>query len=167
MMKCGGFSLIELLITMTVMALVMTISTLSFNSWTRKSGVERQLREMFTDLSESRVQAFHEKRPYRITFQPSSYVIKNYSTENEPSDAGRIIINKDMKYGLTSKNSTGTDLGVDISDKFVEFDTRGWSSNNFTVIVNPLSADPSVNCLVISDTRVNMGKINGTKCEFK
>lgn len=165
MKNCAGFSLLELLITMAIMGIVMSISTISFNSWTRKSHIEKQIRELFTDLSESRSRAFHEKKEFRVTFQPKSYVIKSYSSEAEPRSSGKIISNKTLTYGLTSKS--GTNLDGDISDKFVEFDVRGWGTNNFTVIVNPLDADSSLNCLVIYDTRVNMGKINGTTCVFK
>lgn len=165
MKKCSGFSLLELLITIAIMGIVMSISTISFNSWTKKSNIEKQVRELFTDLAESRSRAFHEKKEFRVTFQPNSYVIRNYSSEAEPRDAGRIVSDKALTYGLTSKS--GTNLAGDISDKFVEFDTRGWGTNNFTVIVNPLTVDSALNCLVIYDTRVNMGKINGTTCVFK
>ncbi len=159
--------MVELIITIAIMAIVMSISTMSFNSWVKKSHIEKQIRELFTDLSEARSRAFHEKKRFRVTFQPSGYVIKNYSSEAEPATAGKTISDKSLKFGLTSKNASGSDLAVDITDKFVEFDTRGWAQNNFTVIVNPLTVDSALNCLVIYDTRVNMGKINGTACRFK
>ncbi|MEI6703622.1 MAG: prepilin-type N-terminal cleavage/methylation domain-containing protein [Deltaproteobacteria bacterium] len=163
----AGFSLIELMVTITIMGIVMAISTLSFNSWTTKSNIEKQIRELFTDLSEARTKAFTQKKLHRIVFQPTSYVLKTYSTENETKTAGSTITTKNLKYGLTSKNASGSNLAVDITDYFVEFDSRGLASNNFTVIVNPLSADTSVNCVVIYDTRANIGKINGTNCEFR
>jgi prepilin-type N-terminal cleavage/methylation domain-containing protein len=161
----SGFSLIELIIIITVMGIVMGFATLAFHQWQLKSNVEGQVREMFSDLSEARVRAFHEKKLYRIVYQPSNYVLRSYSSENEPKSAGITVSSRNVNYGLTRKS--GTDLTADITDYFVEFDTRGFASNNFTVIINPLMAGTSLDCLVIFDTRVNMGKINGTTCEFK
>jgi prepilin-type N-terminal cleavage/methylation domain-containing protein len=161
----SGFSLMELLITITIMALVIAISTLSFNTWQAKSKFEAQIRELFSDISEARTNAFTQKIGYRIEFQPSNYVMKSYSTENEPKNAGRTIKDKKLKYGLTLK--TGSDLAVDITDHTVDFDSRGFASKNFTVIVNPLTVDSALNCLVVFVTRTNMGKINGTTCEFR
>ncbi len=162
MKNFSGFSLIELIITIAIMGIVLTASTLSFNSWVRKSNIEKQLRELFTDLNDARIQAFHEKKTYRMTFQPSSYELKSYNTEN---DIGTTIINKSLMYGLTKKSNN--DLTADITGKYVEFDSRGLTSNNITIVVNPLSTDTSVNCLVVYDTRTNLGKINGTDCEFR
>lgn len=164
---CSGFSLIELLITIAVMGIVLGIATLNFRTWQVKNNMEAEIRDIFVDLNEARTNAFTQKRNHRIIFQPNSYVMKRYSTENEPKSAGTNIVTKSLKYGLTSKNTTGSDLAVDITDRFVEFNSGGFTSNLFTVIMNPLSADVSLNCLVIYETRVNMGKINGTSCVFK
>lgn len=163
----SGFTLIELMIAIAIMAIVMATATLNFQAWQTKNNMEAQLREIFVDLNEARINAFTQKTNYRITFQPNSYVMKNYSSENEPISFGRTIVNKTLKYGLTSKNESGSSLTVDITDRFVEFDSSGITSNLFTVIVNPLSVDLTLNCLVIYKTRVNMGKINGTACEFR
>lgn len=163
----SGFSLIELIITIAIMGIVMGIATLNFQAWQKKNNMEAQLRQIYVDLNEARTNAFTQKKSYRIIFQPSSYVMKSYSTENEPKSSGRTIANKTLKYGLTSKNTTGTSLAVDITDRFVEFNSRGFTSNLFTVIMNPLTADSVLNCLVIYETRINLGKINGTACEFK
>jgi prepilin-type N-terminal cleavage/methylation domain-containing protein len=157
----AGFTLLELIITMAIMTVVLGLSTLSFKTWSSKSGIESQVRQLFTDLSDARIKAFHEKRGYRMIFQPNSYLLKNYSSQNEPSGAGTVVMNKNVKFGMT-KTVSG-----DLTDTFVEFDTRGSSINNFTIVVNPLAVAAAVNCLVISETRVNMGKINGSVCEFK
>lgn len=162
---CSGFSLIELLFTMAIMGIVLGIGTLSFRQWQVKSNIESEIREIFVDLNEARSSAFTQKCDHRIVFQPNSYVMKRYSSENESRSAGRTIVTKNLKYGLTSKS--GSNLAADITDRFVEFDSGGITSNLFTVIVNPLSEDVAVNCLVIFETRVNMGKINGSTCEFK
>jgi type IV fimbrial biogenesis protein FimT len=161
----SGFSLIELIIVIAIMGIVMSIATLNFQSWQAKNRVEAQTREILADLNEARTNAFTQKKQYGIVFQPNSYVIKSYSTASaaaSPLTSGTIVTTKNLKCGLTK-------AGDSIIDTPVVFDTTGITFNWFTIFVSQNSADHSaaVNCIVISTARVNMGKINGTACEFK
>ena len=156
-----GFSLLELLIAIAIIGIMLSIATLSFNQWQVNYNIESQTRELYSDLIEARTTALQTKMPYSIVFQPRSYVMTRYSSENEPVANGTVVKNRTLSHGLT-KGTTG-----DIADSSVLFDTQGLTYNKFTVVVNPLTASPACNCLVIFDTRVNMGKINGTACEFK
>ncbi len=163
-----GFSLMELLITIAIMGIVMGIATLSFNTWQVKSRIEAQTHELFTDISEARTNAFTRKKYYGIVFQPTSYVMKSYTSEVEIKNVtaqlanGTVVASKVLRYGLTK-------AGADITDTPVIFDTSGFttSATGFTIYVNPTSAAAAVNCLAISAARVNIGKVNGSSCEFK
>jgi prepilin-type N-terminal cleavage/methylation domain-containing protein len=166
----SGFSLLELVAAITIMSIVIAISTLSFHSWQVKSKIEAQTRELFTDISEARTNAFTQKKVYGIVFQPTSYVMKTYSSEAEyktnatAAANGRVVASKSLKYGLT------TQTGADISDSSVVFDTSGLAVSWFigrTIFVNPVTEPAALNCVVIYASRVNMGKINGTSCEFR
>jgi prepilin-type N-terminal cleavage/methylation domain-containing protein len=166
----AGFSLIELMAVITIISIAIAISTLSFHSWQVKSKIEAQTRELFTDLSEARTNAFTQKKVYGIVFQPTSYVMKTYTSEveyNSNASAaanGRVVASKSLKYGLTSQT------GADISDSAVVFDTSGLATSWFlgrTIFVNPVTEPAALNCVVIYASRVNMGKINGTSCEFR
>lgn len=165
-----GFSLIELVVTIGIMAIVMTISTLSFNSYQVKSGIEAQTRELFADITEARTKTFTQKRVYGITLQPNSYVVKSYITEAEyntnlaASANGTVVASKSLKYGLT------TLAGEDISDHSIVFDKSGFTQSWFIdldILINPETAPSSLNCIVVSTARANMGKKNGSDCEFR
>jgi len=168
----AGFSLIELLISISVMAILMATATISFNSWQTKNKMEAQTREIFADLEEARIKAFTQKKVHGVVYQPNSYVMKSYSSEAEYSPIanaqtkGTIIATKNFKFGLTLG-----DLTTDITNATVLFDTTGFTNlaTGFKVIVNPVDASPSVNCVVISAARVNMGKwnVSTSKCDFK
>lgn len=168
----AGFSLIELVVTISIMGILMGIAGLSFSSWQKKSKFESQVREMYADLVDARNRAFTQKKVHGIVFQPNGYVMKSYSSEAEykfSSDAaanGVEIMNKPLKFGITKTNTT---VFTD-SNSSILFDTTGYTTTvtGFTVINNPVTVSPNLNCLVISATRVNMGKWNATttKCEF-
>ncbi|MDD2542225.1 MAG: prepilin-type N-terminal cleavage/methylation domain-containing protein [Desulfuromonadaceae bacterium] len=173
-----GFSLIELLITIAIMGIVMGISTISFNSWQTKNKIESQVREMYADLADARSRAITQKRVHGIVFQPSSYVMKTYTSEveykyaSDPVTNGVEVMRKSLKYGITKTDTTTAFTDANSS---VLFDTTGFilptavTSFGLTVVVNPITVSPSINCLVISVARGNMGKWNETaaKCEFK
>ena len=161
----SGFSLIELIILIAVMGIMMSIATINFQSWQVKNRVEGQTREILADLNDARTNAFTQKKQFGIVFQPNNYVIKSYSSASEaaaPLTAGTTVTTKNMKYGLTK-------AGASIVDTPVVFETTGITFDWYTIFVNQSSANQSaaVNCIVISTARVNMGKINGTVCEFK
>ena len=170
MKNSAGFSLIELLITITIMAIVISASTLSFNTWTRKSTIEKQTRELYTDLSEARSNAFTQKKVYGIVLQPTSYAMKTYSSEVEYTSSaaavahGVVIANKSLKYSLKTKS------GIDMTDTPVVFDTTGFTTSGFlgiTAFVGSPTEQAALNCVVVYKSRTNMGKINGTNCEFR
>ena len=170
MKRCAGFSLIELVIAIAIMGIVLSISTLSFNSWTRKSTIEKQTRELFTDISEARTNAFTRKKVYGIVLQPTSYVMKSYSSEVEYSSSAAAVANGVVVATKSLKNSLKTTSGSDITDTAVVFDTTGFTVSWFlglTAFVGSVTEPAGLNCVVIYKSRTNMGKINGTNCEFR
>lgn len=169
----AGFTLLELIITISIMGILMATATLSFNSFQKKSRFDSQMKAMFADLADARTRAFTQKKVHGIIFQPNSYVMKSYSSEVEykfTADAvanGVVLMSKSLAYGITKTNTTTAFTGTNSA---ILFDTTGFTTTatGFTVVVNPVNVSPSNNCVVISASRVNMGKWNATttKCEF-
>jgi prepilin-type N-terminal cleavage/methylation domain-containing protein len=168
-MNSNGFSLLELIVTMAIMGILFGIATLSFFDWQRKSQIERQTREMHTDINSARMESIFRKTRHRVTFQPSSYVLRRYSSDNENYAAGTIINSRNVAYQLTRE------LGGDISDYSVEFDARGlltganFSSPNLILRVNPVASGSSFDCIIIHVARTNMGRMkdDGTSCDAR
>lgn len=163
-MKNNGFSLIELIVTMAIMGILFGIATLSFFDWQRKAQIERQTREMHTDINSARMESIFRKTRHRVTFQPSSYVLRRYSSENEADTAGTIINSRNVTYQLTRVT------GGDLSDVSIEFDARGLlTGSNFSLRVNPVASGASFDCLIIHVARTNMGKMkdDGTSCDAR
>ena len=162
----NGFSLTELIVVIAIMSILFSLVTLNFHDWQQKAQIERQTRELYTDLNTARTESIFKKTRRRITFQPNSYVFSSYSSDNEASNAGTIITSRYVPYQLT-KVANGS--ASSIVDSAVEFDMRGFLSNGLglTLNVNPAGTNASFDCIVINVARTNMGKMENGTCSFK
>ncbi|MBI2353485.1 MAG: prepilin-type N-terminal cleavage/methylation domain-containing protein [Deltaproteobacteria bacterium] len=155
-MKLGnkGFSLIELIIVIAVLGIGAAIATLNFNQWVRKANIEKQAKELLTDLNDARLQSVYTKKRHSVVFQPNSYVFKEYSSLNEDTeDGGRVITSKNVANQMTTLS------GGSLADSIIEFDIRGFTSDWNTVRINPAYSGAAYDCIVVSNARTNLGKI--------
>lgn len=163
----GGFALTELITVLALIGIMLGIATMNFHQWQVKSGIERQTRELFTDINAARSESIFRKTRHRITFQPNSYVFKRYSSEDEDTDAGTVLNSRRLPYGLTRE------AGQDISDYSLEFDLRGlltganFSSANLTLRINPVDSGAAFDCIIVHTARTNLGKMEQGSCNAK
>lgn len=167
----SGFSLIELVIVITIVVISSGLATIQFSSWSKKNAVEAQVKQMATDINELRVRALTTKLRHSITFNTYSYVFKSYSTETWTSNDdllthGTVIPGgtHTVKYGL--KKSVTASSSVDYAgtnEDILEIDQRGMMTGTKASVFLGGAAKTSaaaVNCLTIHTTRVNIGKEN-------
>ena len=187
-MKKDGFSLIELLVVMIILGILASLGTVSFTGWVRKHDLESQVKEMYTDLMSARLTAMHQNRNHFITL--SANQLRAYEDTNpangdgiltlgsdgplcmwerkrdDPADAtcpGNASLSfKNLKFPAAWSNTTT-----------LEFNARGLSNTNNTICVFS-SYNPSYDCIVVSATRIRMGKLlnqsggcNSGNCEPK
>lgn len=156
-----GFALLELIVVLGIIGVLLTIGTINFGEWQRKYNIEAQVREMATDLSDVRLMAIKMKQRHQVTLDPTSYTFTAYSSEGDIG--GTVVRNRNLKYGISRAD------GSSIAGTSFFLTVRGFIEgvNPPTIGVGLGLASPSINCLVISTSRVNTGKLNGTDCEFK
>jgi len=155
-MKLGnrGFSLIELIIVIAVIAIGSSIATMNFNQWMKKSNIEQETRELYSDLNEARLQSIYTKRRHSIVLKTTNnYVLKQYSSLNEATTAGTELQSKTTKNQMTKENGDAFD-----ADTLVLFNTRGFTSNVNTIRINPMNV-AAFDCVIISEARTNLGKM--------
>lgn len=160
----SGFSIIELIVVVSIIGILLSIGTINFHNWQVKSGIDKETRELYTDINTSRLNSIHTKKRHGLVFNTNNYVMKNYSSDNENIDAGSILSTKQLPYAMT-KISSGSSIAL--SGERIIYDTRGFIFNGvgLTVAVNPVSSG-SFDCIVISEGRTNIGKMTNGACTF-
>lgn len=154
-----GFSLVELIVVMAIIGIVTTIATMDFNAYQTRYRINAQVQEMQNDFNEVRIYAVQKKKKHDLNINPTSYSFVRYSSTADP---GTTIVSRSVKYKITTL--AGADLTA-----VVNIDERGYvSSINPPSMAVGLGVGNSPNdCLVMSVTRVNIGKLNGGVCVFK
>jgi prepilin-type N-terminal cleavage/methylation domain-containing protein len=149
-MKSKGFSLLELLIVIAIMSIIFAIAGLSYNSWMKKYRLEGQVRELYVDLLNARVQAMQMNHVYWVDMAASSYAIKADANDNGVVD-DPVIRTKQFEYPLTSPVN-------------VALNARGIVSPLATITFNTGGINAAYDCITLSPTRIRMGKYYGANC---
>jgi len=153
-MNCRGFSMIEMLVVLSIVAILGTLATMNWNRMSIKTTVEGQIRTVHADLMRIRLEALYGKRERRVKFAGTEFRV--YSTNVETTSP---IEAKNFKYPFST--TTGD---------FV-FNTSGMANGTAgSVCIDPFGtlaqkSDASVDSLVISAGRVSLGKRTGEECK--
>jgi len=161
-MKNNGFSIIELIVVIGILSILLAIATMNGREWMERYRVEGQTKELYTDLMSARVNAMQRNRMFFVTLAANQYAIYEDTFPspdgNEDPDTGagqdRPVTQKTLHYPLvvgfpTSLRFTGNGL----------LSSPLGATLSFTSTASPLS-----DCVVLSTTRILMGKMNGTDC---
>lgn len=150
-MNPRGFTLIEVLLVITVIGILAAISMFQLTEFFKKSGIESQTRQMYSNMMEQRSKALFEKKTRRVKVTASTFSL--YSSEVLTAIP---IASTNLKYPIESDNYT--DILFDASGMI------GNVSNQSICIVETNSS--SVDSIVVSETRIRLGKKKeGTSCD--
>jgi prepilin-type N-terminal cleavage/methylation domain-containing protein len=155
-MNSRGLSLIELVVVLSVLAILLSVATLDFNSWQRKYQTESQTREMFADLEQFRLNAIQRKQRSVAFIGPKSYVFRTYTSAAQPLAGGTVVFRKTLDYEIRK------DLALtvfNIASDVIEFDTRGYTNNLMTIIATPVQYSAGDNCIIVSTGQTNLGRM--------
>jgi type IV fimbrial biogenesis protein FimT len=157
-----GFTMVEMLIVVVIMAILLSLATLQFNSMQAKSSIETQTRELLADLSDARLGAIQTKGSRTVILNPTSAMFRSYTT-NEPVTltTGKLLFTKNFKNSI----STAGNIGFNSNGFTNDFDNT--FTSNQTISVQPSGTAAAIDCLVISMTKINLGKYNNGSCVFQ
>jgi len=152
-----GISLIELIVVIGIISILLAIVTINFNNWTRRYNIEKEVKELYSDLMFIRQQALVTGMNHRANFETANTVVfRRYSSEADPD--GRVVRSRTVNYPITISDPV---------EREIEFNTRGMMD---AIIPKSIcvftTADPPLDSIYITQTRVNVGKIinQGNEC---
>lgn len=175
-----GFSLTELIVIIAIIATLGAIATLNFSQWQRKYAIEAQVKEMLADLSNVRMQAIQTKREHRVFLNPQAYTTVRYEDTEaeavriEPTDgaSGGVVVTsmgqtiadrqfrRTLRYGI-QQYSAGILTAFPNVNTPIIINSRGYATPPLTIAVAfNNGSGAAYDCLVITDARINIGRIN-------
>ena len=156
-MNVRGFTLIEVLIVIAIIGILSGIGTFQFAEYSIKTGIERQTQQLYTDMMEQRSKALFEKRSRGVRLTSSSFSLYSSATDADPRTfIGNPFASTTLRYPITSNNSF----------KDIIYNTGGMLdtvSNQSICVTETNSA--SIDSIIISETRIRLGKLKGTTCD--
>lgn len=145
-----GFTLVELICTIAIMAILMTIATMQFRQYTIKANIEKQVRTLYADIMNARSDAVMKKvvRSFGVT----ATGFKVYATID---GTGAPLLQTTFTYPIVS------DVSI-----VPYFDTRGVANNisTMTICVQPLGNPAAIDSIIVGQTMIQMGKWRGGDC---
>jgi len=183
-MKQNGFALTELIIVIVILTTLVSIATLSYNNMQRKANTERYTREFFADLNTARSDSIFRKNRHSIVINGAAngYAFRRYSSENESRTTGgqsNPLVGQPPQYGIVFTKTIPLVLskedGTSAAGDIFQFDTRGFAAGaqlatpeDIGIIrINPVGTGAIVDCVVITESRTNLGRMEGANCVQK
>jgi hypothetical protein len=155
-----GATVTELIVGIAILGIVTVALAFEFSNWLGKYKVERQIKELYVDFMNTRIKAMHRNKNFYADFpSASSYRIREDTDEdNNPGniDGDTVLPNfpKTVQYPVTWSGGT------------LIFRTRGLVQPSSTPLGATLCIcsdnDPDYDCMVISQIRINIGKMINT-----
>ena len=153
-MKQCGLTLVEMITVMAIMSSLLTMGSLSFGRMSQKYAIEGQTRAIYTELMNLRLKAMYKKKVHTATL--TSRLFTTYSSLDKDNKPVGLISSKNLDWIIVPNAKVAT----------IRFDTHGLTSNLGSVCTEPSDNPAALDSIIISMTRINMGKLkSGRECK--
>jgi prepilin-type N-terminal cleavage/methylation domain-containing protein len=164
MIKNSGITLIELIVAISVVGILAAAFAFEFKGWMGSYKVESQIKEMYVDLMNARTRAMQKNRMHFVSLTTTQYTI-NEDISTWPDGDENLTSADDVRPSgytdpipLLQKNLNPTHPITWNGGAQIDFDKRGLSNVNKTICSNT-DIDADYNCIEISASRINLGKL--------
>ncbi len=166
-MNSDGFTLVEMMVVIAMIAIVLSIATLNFPSMLSKANTEKQAGEMLSLITSARMNAMQKKLRSSLVLGPNQFVYKTYSSDGEALNKG-ITISTTNYFSETKKKAAGSSTltTLNSASDYIEFDNRGYTSNTTELVLMPVLYGGGLNCISVETARTSIGRmVNATTCQ--
>jgi prepilin-type N-terminal cleavage/methylation domain-containing protein len=150
-MKNKGFTLIELMVVITIVGILLAIGTINFAQWSRKANMEAQVKQMYTDALSAKVDAMHRK----VQINMNIYV--NTDSYDTRDSAGTVLLPlKTVRFPVTTSAGAGNNLTL-------SFDLNGLKTapnTTQTICLQDNDSALTYDSIIIDAVKVNLAKRN-------
>jgi type IV fimbrial biogenesis protein FimT len=162
----GGFTLVEILITIAILGILVMIAVSNFGGIIEKYKVEAETKQLYADLMDARGRAMQRNRMFFVRFSGTGIGYTRYATyedTNTSPDGNGIWDNtadtRVASVAVTHGIITALPGGFD-------FNRNGIASVTGNIRFSS-TASPDYDCITILPTRIKMGQYSGGVCVEK
>jgi type IV fimbrial biogenesis protein FimT len=154
-MREHGFTLVELMVVITITGILLTIATHNWTAMQTKLAIERQAKTLHADLMQVRLQSLFGKKSRSVVINGQLYKLYSSTDTTVPP-----IVTKQLRYPVVW-NSRGA----------LTFDAQGLTNSERTLCIVPTNDTSDINSavvdsIVVSEARINLGKRrDGEECK--
>ncbi len=168
MKKERGFTLIELMVVISITVLLLAWGIPSYSTWKKKHDIESQMVQLYSDLQFGRMTAYGDKVVSGVYWGTGASIptSSGYQIRSDANNNGVIDDSADTQIGATVYPKYA--IIPSVNQNSVSFDGRGFLSpaNPITFSVSP-SSGAAIDCVAVSSTRIILGKMNAGSCAPK
>lgn len=154
-----GFGLLEVMISVAIVAILAVIAASSFRGMMEKYRVEGETKQFHADLMEARARAMQRYRVHFVRIDAGGLGYRTYDDTSPPPDgngtydggADAIVASRTVRHPIIS---TVTGGGLNFA-----FSRNGIASETGDIRF-PSTVRPDYDCITVRSTRVKMGAYN-------
>lgn len=155
----AGFSLMEILIVLSILTFLLTMAGTSYLRWTAKARVEDDTKRIYMDLMGARARALQQSRAAFVTMDGPGRLYRTYlDTSPAPDGNGILEIAEDRRITEGRTSYPFTPFGTTI-----RFRRDGIAQDTGTIRMDS-PVDSDYDCITIQTTRIKMGRFVAGTC---
>lgn len=159
----GGFTLVEIMITIAILGILVTLAVGNFGGLNEKYKVEAETKQLYADLMDARGRAMQRNRWFFVSITSTGY--KTYEDSSPAPDgngsldntADALVTSMTVRHAINTNLAGGNNFG---------FNRNGIANDNGTIRFVS-TAQPDYDCITIRPTRIKMGQYIGGGCVEK
>ena len=161
----GGFTLLEILITIAILGILAMIAVGDFRGLREKYNVEAETKQLYADLMDARGRAMQRNRVFFVGIGTSDY--KTYEDTSPAPDGDGSLQSTDTLVASTDVSHDIVTDNIAVPLNF-NFNRNGIASVSGFIRFSS-NVLPDYDCITIQATRIKMGQYNatGNSCEEK